>query len=148
MEVAVSVWYIPRCTRTLSAQIAAGRAGCLQWYCHITMSSGSSGLGWLAQTASPELWVCKPRKGEKLPNPLKEVNLLSSITYPQWNSSEDVLKERERSSAEDLKCRHYFWKVFFGFSFPKVTSERSLGKGKKEKIKNKSALDFGKCNLW
>lgn len=92
MEVAVSVWYILRCTRTLSARIAAGRAGCLQWCSQTTMSSGSSGLGWFAQTASPKLCanLGKERSSQTPWSEPIELNML-----PHWNRSEDVPTERE-----------------------------------------------------
>lgn len=79
--------------------------------------------------------VCKPRKGEKLPNPVKWTYWAQYVTPLKqlWRCTH----RKGRSSAEDLKCRHYFWTVVFGFSFPKVTNGWSLGKGGGRKVKKK-----------
>lgn len=83
----------------------------------------------------PQSPVGKPRKGEKLPNPVKWTYWAQYVTPMKqlWRCTH----RKGRSSAEDLKCRHYFWTVVFGFSFPKVTNGWSLGKGGGRKVKKK-----------
>jgi len=149
MEVAVSVWYILRCTRTLSAGLLLAELGACSDVLRPQWAQDPQGWGGLLRQ-HPQSPVGKPRKGEKLPNPVKWTYWAQYVTPMKqlWRCTH----RKGRSSAEDLKCRHYFWTVVFGFSFPKVTNGWSLGKGggekSKEKITKKSVLDFGKCDLF